>query len=151
PLLFIGVAAAGDERKKRPFVLTGSNGGDYDSRSGGNVAQAGVSIAPVQQMHTVRRIRGLTMTAEAEFWEQAARQGLPRFRFFRRPLAPERLGRELLGTFLEAEWRSLKARIQPGDQIWPFNFHVRRYLGMRRGYLVLRQGRPVGGVVTEVS
>jgi hypothetical protein len=91
------------------------------------------------------------MMAEAEFWEQAARTGLPRFRFFRRSLSPERLDRELLGTNLAADWQALKARMQPGDRIWPFEFHVRRCLGMRRGYLVLRQGRPVGGVVTMVS
>jgi hypothetical protein len=88
---------------------------------------------------------------EVEFWEKAARKGLPSFRWFRRPLSPERLDPELLGTFLAAEWQALKARMQPGDQIWPFEFHVRSYLGMRRGYVVLRRGRPIGGVVTLMS
>jgi hypothetical protein len=88
---------------------------------------------------------------EAEFWEQAAREGLPWFRSLRQPLSPELLDLELLGTRLEGEWLQLRSRMQPGDELWPFEFHVRSYLGMRRGYLLLRQGRPVGGVVTEVS
>ncbi len=91
------------------------------------------------------------MRVRAEFWEQAARSGLPRFRFLRRSLAPEQLDDELLGSQLEDEWLQLRSQMEPGDQLWPFEFHVRRYLGMRRGYLLLRRGRPVGGVVTEVS
>jgi len=76
---------------------------------------------------------------------------VPWFRSLRRPLATEQLDHELLGTRLESEWLLLRARLQPGDQLWPFEFHVRRHLGMRRGYLALRGGRPIGGVVTEVS
>jgi hypothetical protein len=91
------------------------------------------------------------VTADTDFWEQAARKGLSRFRFLRRPLPLEQLDRELLGTRLEVEWLELRSRMEPGDQIWPFEFHVRRYLGMRQGYLVLRRGRPMGGVVTVVS
>lgn len=91
------------------------------------------------------------MNTETELWERAAREGLPRFRFFRRPLSIEQLDSKMLGSRLEAEWRALKTRLLPGDQIWPFEFHLRPYLGMRRGYLVLRQGYPLGGVVTEVS
>jgi hypothetical protein len=96
-------------------------------------------------------VTGHIEAMETEFWEQAARKGLPRFRFLRRPLSPERLDCELRGTLLEDDWLQLRSRMQPGDRIWPFEFHVRRYLGMRRGYLVLRKGRPLGGVVTVVS
>jgi hypothetical protein len=91
------------------------------------------------------------VTAEAKFWEQAMREGLPRFRFLRRALSAEQLDRELLGSQLEGEWVQLRSRMQPGDQLWPFAFHVRCYLGLRRGYVMLRRGRPVGGIVTEVS
>jgi hypothetical protein len=88
---------------------------------------------------------------EIEFWEQAARKGLPRWRFFRRPIPPEVLDRQILGTALEVEWQTLKSQMQQGDEVWPFEFHTRPSLGMRRGYLVLRAGHPVGGIVTEVS
>ena len=91
------------------------------------------------------------MAANDEFWELAARKGLPWFRFLRRSISTEQLDRELLGSRLEDEWLKLRSRMQPGDQLWPFEFHVRRFLGMRRGYLLLRRGRPIGGVVTAVS
>lgn len=79
------------------------------------------------------------------------RNGLLRFRFLRRPLSPEQVDRELLGGRLESEWLKLRSQMQPGDQLWPFELHIRGYLGMRRGYLLLRRDRPVGGVVTIVS
>lgn len=88
---------------------------------------------------------------ELAFWRQAANRGLPRLRWLRRSVAPEKLDNMLTGTRLEEEWLHLKVRMQPRDQIWPFEFHVRRYLGMRRGFLVLRNGQPIGGVVTEKS
>lgn len=91
------------------------------------------------------------MIEEAKFWLEAARKGLPWFRFLRRSISTDQLNQELLGTRLEDEWLQLRSRMQPGDQIWPFEFHVRRCLGMRRGYLVLRLGQAVGGVVTVVS
>lgn len=91
------------------------------------------------------------MTEEAQLWQQAAQQGLPWFRFLRRPLALEQLDSKFQGTRLEGEWLRLRSRMKSGDQVWPFEFHVRRYLGLRRGYVVLRDGRPIGGVVTEVS
>ena len=88
---------------------------------------------------------------ESAFWKQVARKGLPRFRFIRRPLSPERVDRESMGSRLEREWLELRSQMQPGDQLWPFTFHIRGYLGMRRGYLLLRRNQPVGGVLTEVS
>jgi hypothetical protein len=91
------------------------------------------------------------MSSETAFWEQAARKGLPWFRFLRLPLLPEDLDRKLLGTRLEGEWLRLKEQIQPGDQLWPFEFNVRAYLGLRQGYLLLRRGRAGGGVVTIAS
>jgi hypothetical protein len=91
------------------------------------------------------------MSVELEFWEQAVLKGLPWFRFLRRPILPEQLDREFIGTRLEADWLDLKTQMQPGDKLWPFEFHVRKFLGMRTGYVRLRQGRPVGGIVTVVS
>jgi len=56
------------------------------------------------------------------------------------------LDRRFIGSRLEAEWERLKAQMQPGDEIWPFEINVRSYLGLRRGYVLLRGGRPVGGM-----
>ncbi|WP_425395215.1 hypothetical protein [Aeoliella sp.] len=89
--------------------------------------------------------------SDRDFWSIAARKGIPRFRWFRRSIRAEVLDRQFNGSHLEDDWQALKSRMLPGDQIWPFEFHVRRYLGMRKGYLVLREGKPLGGIVTIVS
>ncbi len=91
------------------------------------------------------------MSVELDFWEQAVREGLPWFRFLRRSIPPEQLDREFVGTRLEADWLDLKSQMRPGDEFWPFEFHLRRFLGMRKGYVLLRQRRPVAGIVTVVS
>jgi hypothetical protein len=88
---------------------------------------------------------------ETAFWELVVQKGLPRFRFLRRPSTPELLDRRFLGSRLEVEWEKLKTQMQQSDQIWPFEINVRSYLGLRWGYVLLRQGRPVGGIITERS
>jgi hypothetical protein len=92
--------------------------------------------------------RDATKIDEAEFWRRVVREGLPRFRWLRRSIDVVTLDLRF-GTW--AEWLRLKERLHPGDKIWPFEFHVRSYLGMRRGFVALRRGELVGGVVTEVS
>ena len=91
------------------------------------------------------------MIDQAEFWKQAVREGLPWFRFLRRPVRPEQLDQVFIGTRLEAEWLHLKSQIQLGDELWPFQFNVRPVLGMRKGYVLLRQRKPVDGILTIVS
>jgi hypothetical protein len=91
------------------------------------------------------------MNAEAQFWMQAVSRGLPWFRLFRRPIPVQQLDQEMAGTLLESEWLELKAIMEPCDQIWPFRFDVRSDLGMRQGYIVLRSGEPLGGLVTRSS
>jgi len=89
------------------------------------------------------------MTTEDAFWQKAM-SGLPRFRWLRRPTPVAELD-ALFNGRLRAEWEALKMRIEPGDQIWPFELNVRSYLGLRKGYLVLRRGKPIGGIVHIVS
>lgn len=49
------------------------------------------------------------------------------------------------------EWATLKAEIAPGDEIWRFRYpRSKRYWGGASGYVVLRNGSFVGGVVTEI-
>ena len=91
------------------------------------------------------------MEKDGALWDQAARKGLPWFRSLRRPLSAKHLDQEFSGSRLEGDWLRLKKQIQPGDQLWPFEFSVRGYLGLRKGYVLLRRGRPVDGLVTVVS
>jgi len=85
------------------------------------------------------------MTDEADFWRRVVREGLPRFRWLRPSVDAATL--DLHGP----DWLRLKERIQPGDKVWPFKLQVRSYLGMRSGFVVLRRGEFVGGIVTLVS
>lgn len=82
------------------------------------------------------------MIHERESWQRVARKGLPRFRFFRSLLSIEKLDEELPGSRLQGEWEHLKEQMQPGDKVWPFSLNVRPYLGLRRGYVVLRGRQP---------
>ena len=91
------------------------------------------------------------MTTEFEFWNQAASRGLPCFRAFRRSVPIERIDCEMSGSRLEPDWMTLKSSLEPDDKVWPFKLNVRKYLGMSRGYVVLRNGKPIGGLVIEVS
>ena len=85
---------------------------------------------------------------EAKFWNLVAKRGLPQWRWLRKPKTIEEIEGELAGW---NEWKVLKSRLREGDQIWPFHFQVRSYLGDREGYVVLRDGKPIGGVVVSVS
>lgn len=91
------------------------------------------------------------MTLEPEFWNDVVRRGLPRFRWLRRPVDTAVLDSGLKDGGLAKEWLKLRSSLQPGDEVWPFELHFRKYLGMRKGYVVLRDGRPIGGLVTLVS
>ena len=48
------------------------------------------------------------------------------------------------------EWEELKTELKPDDKLWPFHFN-RNTLAMRKGFLVVRHGKPHGVVVTELS
>ncbi len=112
-----------------------------------------IEACPNSDAARILQVTGLPgmVPSDTGFWEFVAQQGLPRLRFFRRPTRPESLDRKFIGSWLQADWENVKAQIQPGDEIWPFEINVRRYLGLRRGYILLRQGRPVRGIVTEAS
>jgi len=87
--------------------------------------------------------------AEAAFWAIVARKGLARLRWLRRPASAHALDARFATTELAGEWEQLKSQMQSGDQLWPFKFDVQPHLGRRRGYVLLRQGRAVGGIVTN--
>jgi len=87
---------------------------------------------------------------EKEFWRLVIRKGLPRWKIFRRPIAVSELDHYCWGQQKYA-WQQLKDKIGPEDQIWPFALNVRSYLGFRKGFVVVRKGQPIGGIITEVS
>jgi len=70
-----------------------------------------------------------------------------RYRWFRRSLSFDEIDNELNGF---DQWRVAREKYRPGDMIWPFvlNFDT---MAMRCGYVLVRKGIAVGGVVTIVS
>jgi hypothetical protein len=48
------------------------------------------------------------------------------------------------------EWASLRSQILPSDRIYPFAINLDT-MAMRLGYVVLRNGKPIGGVVVISS
>jgi hypothetical protein len=86
---------------------------------------------------------------EATFWNQVVRSGLPRFRFLKRPLSVEHVD-AVVGSM--QEWLELRQKLGPGDQIWPFRLpRTGAVWGHRAGFVALRAGKFVGGIVVEVS
>ena len=85
--------------------------------------------------------------SEQQFWEVALRNI---------PVSYRLLGRSARLADLDArfaqwsEWQDVRARIEPGDRIYPFAFNLGT-LAMRLGYVIARRGRPIGGIVVLVS
>jgi hypothetical protein len=88
---------------------------------------------------------------ETEFWQFVARKGLPRFRWLRRPLRPEQLDDRFRQTQLEGQWLQLRETLLPDDEIWPFSLASINRWGFRKGFVVLRSGEAIGGIICLVS
>jgi hypothetical protein len=81
--------------------------------------------------------------SEEDFWK-AASNHVP---YFSSPLSVDELD-ESLGNW--SQWVDLRAQVQPKDRIFPFAINVDTK-AMRLGYVVIRQGKPIGGVVKVAS
>ena len=89
----------------------------------------------------------VTWNGEQEFWRVAARS-IPLWTWLLgRSVTPEQVEVELGAS---PEWQQLKKHLQAGDRIWPFEFN-RKTLAYRKGFVVMRAGKPIGGVVTVLS
>jgi hypothetical protein len=76
---------------------------------------------------------------DADFWVIASKH-IP---CFSTALPVEEIDRTL-GDW--HEWVALRGRINADDKVFPFAINVDTS-GMRLGYIVLRQGKPLGGLV----
>lgn len=84
---------------------------------------------------------------DEEFWRAAARSAGVRYRFFKWSLTIEQIDAEIA---LNPDWMELKKTLKPGDLIWPFEFN-QNTLAYRKGFVVIRNRTPIGGIVTLVS
>lgn len=87
--------------------------------------------------------------SEAEMWSLIVRYGLPRFRWFRHPVSLTAADLALDG---HPDWPPLRSELMAGDKIWPFRYpRSLRVWGHREGFVVLRGGQFIGGIVTISS
>jgi len=84
---------------------------------------------------------------EEQLWREAMRHAPLSYRLFGRTLSVIEIDKELGGS---APWHELKAKMRPGDKVWPFLINPWT-LAMRAGYVVVRRRRPVSGVVVVLS
>lgn len=90
-----------------------------------------------------------TWDNDAEFWSLVVRHGLPWFRFIRHSCPLRKVDVALRN---HPDWDELRSKIQPDDEIWPFRFpRSGRYWGKKYGYVVLRRGQFLGGIITTVE
>ncbi len=78
-----------------------------------------------------------------DLWIAAAKH-IP---WFSSPLAIDELDKRLCSL---DEWRAMRGQILDGDKIYPFAINVDTS-AMKLGYVVLRRGKPIAGVITLVS
>jgi len=84
---------------------------------------------------------------DSEFWQIASKHIPFSYRLFRRSLSVAKIDEKLSNW---NEWIELKSRLEIGDRICPFEINPKT-MAMRRGYVVMRGNKPIGGVVVGVS
>ena len=84
---------------------------------------------------------------EETLWREAARHIPFSYGWTGRSRLIPDLDVELSGN---PDWKVLKNSIQAGDRICPFEINPETS-AMRRGYVVIRSGEPVGGIITVSS
>ena len=90
---------------------------------------------------------------EEQLWREAMRHAPLSYRWFGRSLTVVEIDEDRAIDGLPRDWpawRTVKEQLQPGDKIWPFVVNPWT-MAMRAGYVVVRRGKPITGVVTVVS
>ena len=84
---------------------------------------------------------------EEGFWKAAGRHVPFSYRWLGKSLSVEDVEASVSDS---CDWQELKKRIRPGDRISPFVINENT-TAMRRGFVVIRDGQPIGGIVVLVS
>ena len=84
---------------------------------------------------------------ERQFWSVAASRAPLAYRWFGRSIAVAELDAQYPDF---DQWLELRANVQSTDRIWPFTINPNS-MAMRRRFVVVRDGSPIGGIVTIVS
>ena len=101
--------------------------------------------SPVRRLWPIPRRRLVVLDGtEAGLWREAARHVPFKFRWLGRSLDIATVDTQVAGM---ADWQDLRACLEPRDRICPFTIN-RNTLAMRQGFVVIRNGMAIGGVVT---
>jgi hypothetical protein len=84
---------------------------------------------------------------EAQFWPEAMRHAPISYRWLGSSVSLDEIDAELRTS---SEWSAVRKRYQHGDRIWPFIINPDT-MAMRLGYVIVRNGKPVAGIITIVS
>jgi hypothetical protein len=84
---------------------------------------------------------------EEDLWAAAATRIPLSYKWLRRSVSVDSMDAEFGGF---PEWVELRERVLPSDRICPF-INNPDSLAMRQGFVVIRDGKPIGGIVTFVS
>ena len=84
---------------------------------------------------------------EHQLWSVAASRAPLAYRWFGRSIAIAELDAQYPDF---DQWLALRPNVQSTDRIWPFTVNPNS-MSMRQGFVVVRDGSPIGGIVTIVS
>lgn len=106
---------------------------------------------PVACVRSFLLARGIgyvnTNTDWPSFWRIAMRHAPISFRWFGRSINFD----DISAVYSRwDEWQMAAKQWQPGDRIWPFKFNEFT-MAFRAGYVIVRNGEPVTGVVVLLS
>ena len=92
----------------------------------------------------------LNWTNEDELWRIAAQNVPLRYRLWRQSLSIEQVEQMEPDVVHNAEWAKLKQNLCEEDKIWPFEFN-RNTLAYRKGFVIIRKGKPISGLISLSS
>ena len=84
---------------------------------------------------------------EHGLWAAAASRTPFAYRWLGRSVSPDALDAEF-GDF--QQWLDLRPQLETSDRICPFTINPHTS-AMRQGFVVIRGGKPLGGIITIVS
>src|SRR5215204_3630793 len=111
-----------------------------------------IAILPVASFEylrsVIRRFRYVEIDGTDEQIQREAMRHAPfQFRWLGATLDSDQVAVTLRGR---PDWDSMQDQIRPSDRIWPFLINPDTS-AMRSGFVVVRSGRPLGVIVTEIS
>jgi len=92
-------------------------------------------------------MKPIKLTSERDLLAAAFRTAELRYRILGMSLKISKMDDQCNG---QDGWKEFRETLAPNDKIWPFHFN-KNTLSMRKGFLIVRDGKPLKALVTELS